>query len=74
MSDTTPTPEPTCETERAAVVAFLREQSRIALEKAEAAVQPPENERLARDYFAAKISLERAAAAIGRGEHHERTT
>lgn len=59
----------TAEEERAAVVAFLQGQAAIAAAKAEAAVQPPENERLARDYFAAKISLERAASFISRGEH-----
>ena len=59
------------EAELDAIVDFLQEQAGIAAVKAEEAVAPPENERLARDLFAAKISLERAAKAIDRGGHHD---
>lgn len=54
--------------EREKIVAWLREQSAIFQTKGEEAVAK-NNERGARDMFAGKISLERAAIAIERGDH-----
>lgn len=56
------------ESERAAVVAWLRKQSVRFGEKGEAAVAE-NRERFARDLFAGKISLSRAADAIERSDH-----
>lgn len=52
----------------AEVVAWLREQAEKANTKAEEMVAA-NNDRGARDYFAGKISISRAATAIEAGEH-----
>jgi len=56
-------------TEREAVVAWLRRQSQLFHDKAEASVADRAQERLSRDLFAAKIALGRAADEIERDGH-----